>query len=98
MDIEEVFTNPRRPWQNAFAKGLIGSIRRDSLDHAVVLNDRYLPRILTGYFKYYRGWRTHPSLGKATPESRLLRLPAAGRVVQYPEVGGRHLHYERLAV
>jgi putative transposase len=97
MGIEEVLTAPRSPWQNAFVERVIGSIRRDCLDHVVVLNDRHLKRILTCYFNYYHRWRTHLSLEMDSPESRSLQLPALGKVVQFPEVGGLHHHYERLA-
>ena len=97
MGIEEVLTAPRSPWQNAFVERLIGSIRRDCLDHVVVLNDRHLKRILIRYFDYYHRWRTHLSLGRDSPESRLVQPPALGKVVQFPEVNGLNHHYERLA-
>jgi len=97
MGIEEVRTAPRSPWQNAFVERLIGSIRRDCLDHVIVLNERHLKRILTRYFDYYHRWRTHLSLRMDSPESRSVQLPALGKIVQFPEVGGLHHHYERLA-
>ena len=94
---QQVLTAPRSPWQNAFVERLIGSIRRDCLDHVIVLNDRHLKRILIRYFEYYHRWRTHLSLGMDSPESRLVQAPALGKVVEFPEVGGLHHHYERLA-
>jgi len=97
MGIEEVLTAPRSPWQNAFVERVIGSIRRDCLDHVIVLNDRHLKRVLTSYFNYYHRWRTHLSLGMDSPESRSVQPPALGKVIQIPEVGGLHHHYERLA-
>jgi putative transposase len=97
MGIEEVLSAPRSLWQNAFVERVIGSIRRDCLDHVVVLNDRHLKRILTSYFNYYHRWCTHLSLGMDSPESRSVQWPALGKVVQFPEVGGLHHHYERLA-
>ena len=97
MGIEEVLTAPRSPWQNAFVERLIGSIRRDCLDHVIVLNEWHLKRILIGYFEYYHRWRTHLSLEMDSPESRSVQPPAFGKVVQFPEVGGLHHHYERLA-
>jgi len=97
MGIEEVLTAPRSPWQNAFVERLIGSIRRDCLDHVIVLNERHLKRILTGYFDYYHRWRTHLSLGMDSPASRSVQPPTLGKVAQFPEVGGLHHHYERLA-
>lgn len=97
MGIEEVLSAPRSPWRNPYAERLIGSIRRDCLDHVIVLNDHHLKRILTSYFNYYHRWRTHLSLGMDSPESRPVHSPALGRVVAFPEVGGLHHHYERLA-
>jgi len=68
MCIEEVLTAPRSLWQNAFVERVIGSIRRDCLDHVVVLNHRYLIRILTRYFNYCHRWRAHLSLVMDSPE------------------------------
>jgi len=96
MVIEEVLSAPRSPWQNAFVERIIGSIRRDCLDHVVVLNDRHLKQILTSYFNYYHRWHTHLSLGIDSPESRSVQPPALGKAVQFPEVGGLHHHYEQL--
>jgi transposase InsO family protein len=97
MGIEEVLTAPRSPWQKAFVERIIGSIRRDCLDHVVVLNDPHLKRILASYFTYYHRWRTHLSLEMDSPESRSVQSPALGKVVQFQEVGGLHHHYERMA-
>jgi putative transposase len=94
--IEEVLSAPRSPRQNAFVERVIGSLRRDYQDQVVVLNDRHLKRILTCYFNYYHHWRTHLSLGINSPESRSVQSAALGKVVQFPEVGGLHHHYERL--
>jgi hypothetical protein len=74
-----------------------GSIRRDCLDHVIVLNERHLKRVLSRYFNYYHHWRTHPSLSMDSPESRPVQLPAQGAMIEYPEVGGLHHHYERRA-
>jgi len=81
MGIEEVLSAPRSPWQNAFVECIIGSIRRDCLDHVVVLNDRHLKRVLTSYFNYYHHWRTHLSLGMDSPETRPVQSPVLGKVV-----------------
>ena len=97
MGIEEVLTAPRSPWQNAYVERVIGSIRRDCLDHVIVLNERHLKRILTSYLDYYHRWRMYLSLEMDSPESRLVQPPALGKVVEFPEVGGLHHHYERLA-
>jgi transposase InsO family protein len=97
LGIEEVLTAPRSPWQNAFVERVIGSITRDCLDHVVVLNERHPKRILSVYFIYYHRWRTHLSLGMDSPESGPVQPSARGKVIQFPEVGGLHHHYERLA-
>ncbi len=65
--IEEVITAPRNPWQNPYVERIIGSIRRDCLDHMIVFNERHLKRILTIYFDYYHQWRTHLGLEMDTP-------------------------------
>jgi len=97
MGIREVIIAPRSPWQNPFAERIIGSIRRECLDHVIVLNERHLKRILNGYFDYYHRWRTHLSLDMDCPESRPVQLAEAGQIVEFPEVNGLHHHYERLA-
>jgi len=97
MRITEVLTASRSPWQNPFAERLIGSVRRECLDHLVVLGERHLRRILTAYFAYYHRARTHLSLDKDAPRGRPVEGPAAGRVVQVPEVGGLHHRYARQA-
>jgi putative transposase len=75
----------RSPWQNAFVERVIGSIRRDCLDHVIVLNDRHLKRIPTGYFNYDNHWRMHLSLGMDSPDSRSVQPPVLGNVIQLPE-------------
>ena len=97
MGIEQVLSAPRSPWQNPFVERLIGTLRRDCLDHVIVLNERHLRRILARYLDYYHRWRTHLSLGMDAPSPRALHRPDRGRVVEFPELGGLHHHYERLA-
>ena len=97
MGIEEVLTAPQSPWQNPFAERLIGSIRRECLNHVLVLSERHLHRILTRYFGYYHQARTHLALDKDAPDLRPVEFPAAGRIVQLPEVGGLHHRYSRQA-
>jgi putative transposase len=97
MGIEEVLTAPHSPWQNPFAERLIGSIRRECLDHVLVLGERHLRRILTRYFRYYQQARTHLALDKDAPDVRPVELPDAGRIVQITEVGGLHHRYVRRA-
>jgi putative transposase len=97
MGIEEVVIAPRSPWQNPYVERLIGSIRRECLDHVIVLSENHLRRILTGYLAYYHTWRTHLALKMDSPERRPVQPPERGRVIAVPEVGGLHHHYERQA-
>ncbi len=97
LGITEVPTAPRSPWQNPYVERLIGSVRRECLDHVVVLNERHLHHILGKYFDYYHRTRTHLSLGKDSPRSRPIQPRAAGEIVELPEVGGLHHRYERRA-
>jgi len=76
---------------------LIGSIRRECLDHVIVLNEAGLRRVLKSYVEYYERSRTHLSLGKDSPISRPVQPAAMGRVVENPQVGGLHHRYERVA-
>ena len=97
LGIEEVLCAPRSPWQNAYAERLIGSIRRECLDHVIVLHESGLRRALRSYFEYYASWRTHLSLDKDAPIPRAVQPPELGRVEERPEVGGLHHRYERCA-
>jgi transposase InsO family protein len=97
MAIEEVVTAPRSPWQNAYVERIIGSIRRECLDHIIVFDERHLRRVLSAYFEYHHRSRTHLSLDKDCPEPRPIRPPSTGTVVAFPQVGGLHHRYERLA-
>jgi len=97
MGIDEVLTAPHSPWQNPFAERLIGSIRRECLNHVLVLGERHLRRILTRCFDYYHRARTHLSLDKDAPDVTSVELPEAGRIVEIPEVGGLHHRYVRRA-
>ena len=97
MRIREVLTAPHSPWQNPFAERLIGSIRRECLDHVLILGDRHLRRILTRYFAYYHRARTHLSLDKDAPDVRPIQRPEVGPIMAIPEVGGLHHRYLRRA-
>ena len=79
MGVGEVLTAPHSPWQNPFAERLIGSIRRECLNHVVVLGEQHLRRPLARYFAYYHGGRTHLSLDKGAPHGRLIERPELGR-------------------
>src|SRR5580692_772557 len=97
MGMEGVLTAPRSAWQNPFAERLVGSIRRECLDHVIVWNERSLWRTLHNYFAYYQRSRTHLALGKDAPESRAVERPEQGRVVAIAQVGGLHHRYQRRA-
>ena len=85
------------PWQNPYAERLIGSIRRECLDHVIILNERHLRRVLSSYFQYHHDTRTHLSLNKDCPRPRRVQVPSAGNIIAFPEVGGLHHRYERRA-
>jgi len=97
MGITEVVSAARSPWQNAYVEGVIGSIRRESLDHIVIFNERHLRRVLSSYADYYHRSRTHLSLNKDCPVPRPVMPQSIGRVVAIPQVNGLHHRYERLA-
>ena len=97
MGVEEVLIAPRSPWQNAYAERVIGSIRRECLDHVIVLNEGHLRQILQSYCNYYHRSRTHLSLAKDCPKPRRVQHSGPGRVIAFPQVGGLHHRYERLA-
>ena len=97
MGIGEVLTAPRCPWQNPFAGRLIGSIRRECLNHVLVLGERPLRRTLARYFAYYHRARTHLSLDKDAPHGRRIERPELGRVIPIPQVRGLHHRYVRRA-
>src|SRR5436853_6993568 len=80
MGIAEVLTAPRSPWQNPFAERVIGTIRRELLDHVIVLNEGHLRRRLHSYLSYYHGSRTHLALEKDAPEPHAVEPPEHGRV------------------
>jgi hypothetical protein len=82
------------PWQNGYAERLIGSIRRECLDHVVVFGERHLRHLLNSYQQYYNEVRTHLSLQKDAPLSRDIRR--SGRVLSVPLLGGLHHQYVRV--
>jgi putative transposase len=97
MDINEVLSTPRAPWQRAYVERLIGTIRRECLDHLIVFNEASLCRHLKSFVAYYHQTRTHLGLDKDTPESRPVQPPDLGPVIAIPQVGGLHHRYERRA-
>jgi putative transposase len=98
MGIHEVKTAARSPWQNPYVERLIGTLRREYLDHVVVLNETHLRHLLRDYLTYYQRCPTHLSLEKDSPERRPVKRSDLGRIVETPMVGGLHHRYTRLAV
>jgi putative transposase len=97
MGIKEVLSAPRSPWQRAFVERVIGTLRRECLDHVIVFNEASLYRHIKSFLSYYHESRTHLSLGKDPPEARPVHPPELGLVVAIPQVGGLHHRYERRA-
>ena len=95
LGLTAVRTAPRSPWQNPYVERVIGSIRRECLDHIIVFNQRHLRRVLRAYVAYYQQYRTHLALGKDAPAARAVQR--TGRIVVRPELGGLHHRYERHA-
>jgi putative transposase len=97
MEIEEVLIAPQSPWQNPYVERVIGSIRRDLLDHLIVLKAQHLRRRLADYLTYYHRFRPHLSLGMDCPEPRPVERAGDEKVIEVPEVGGLQHHDERRA-
>jgi transposase InsO family protein len=97
MGIREVLSAPRSPWQRAYVERVIGSIRRECLDHVIAFHENSLRRTLDSYFDYYHRSRTHLSLGKDSPAPRVIQPADMGSIVAVPQVGGLHHRYERQA-
>ena len=76
---------------------VIGSIRRECLDHVIVLNEQHLPAILLSYIDYHQRSRTHLALAKDTAERRSFQPAGAGKIMAFPQVGGLRHRYQRLA-
>lgn len=97
LGTHEVLAAPRSLWQSPYVERLIGSIRRECVDHVIVLNEASLRRTLRSYLRYYQSSRTHLSLAKDAPEERAVQPPERGPVIENPQVGGLHHRYERRA-
>jgi len=97
LGIEEVRTAFRSPWQNPFVERLIGSVRRECLDHVIILNEQHLKRILAEYSEYYNQHRAHQGLDGDSPHGRSREPPENGEVVAVPYLGGLHHRYTRRA-
>ncbi|HUS07904.1 MAG TPA: integrase core domain-containing protein [Bryobacteraceae bacterium] len=98
MGIKQVLSAPRSPWQRAYVERVIGTIRRECLDHMIVFNECCFHEHLQGFIDYYHRSRTHLALEKKdSPEPRPIQSREAGRIVAIPQVGGLHYRYERRA-
>ena len=93
LGIDEIVTAPASPWQIAYVDHLIGSLRRELLDHVIILNERYLRGVLSSYLDYYHPGRTHRSLDQDAPDGRRVRLAQLGQIVEFPVVQGFHHYY-----
>jgi transposase InsO family protein len=94
MGIRDRPISPRSPWQNGYAERLIGSIRRERIDHVIVFGECHLRHLLRSYLDYYNETRTHLSLDKDAPISRAIQ--AVGLIVGRPVLGGLHHQYVRI--
>jgi hypothetical protein len=94
MGIRDRPIAPRSPWQNGYCERLIGSIRRECLDHIVVFGERHLRHLLCAYANYYNRTRTHLSLNKDSPAPRAIE--SFGRILPVPILGGLHHRYVRI--
>jgi transposase InsO family protein len=97
MGIEQVLTAPRSPWQNPCCERVIGTLRRDCLDHVIVVREQHLRRILRKYLEYVHGSRTHLAVDKDAPEPHRRESIEGGKVIAVPIVGGLHHRYTRCA-
>jgi transposase InsO family protein len=93
MGIKQVLSAPRSPWQNAYVERVIGTIRRECLDHMIVFGERCLYGHLQDFVAYYHRSRTHLALERDSPETRPIQPPGLGRISAIPEVGGLHYEY-----
>ena len=94
MRIRDHPTAPRSPWQNGHVERLIGSIRREALDHLIVFDEAHRRRVLKKYASYYNQIRTHLSLEKDSPDFRLRQK--LGPIAAIPILGGLHHQYVRV--
>ncbi len=93
LNIDKVVTAPASPWQNAYLERVIGSIRREILNHVIVLYEAHLRRLISRYIDYYHHWRTHRSLDMDTPGGRSFHSVGSGNVIEFPAVHGLHHYY-----
>jgi hypothetical protein len=97
LEMREVTISPRSPWQTPYVERAIGSIRRECLDHMVILGERHLHRVVSEYIRYYNESRCHRSLAGNAPVPRDVEPPSSGKVIAFPVLGGLHHRYSRAA-
>jgi len=97
MGINHVKSAPKSPWQNPYVERVIGSLRRECLDHVLIFDERHLRRVLNEYVDYYNRSRTHLGIAKDCPEERTVELPEAGPIRSEQVLGGLHHRYFRQA-
>ena len=93
LGIDEVITAPASPSQNAYVERVIGTLRRELVDHVIVLNERHLKKLMSSYLDYYHPWRTHQSLDRDSPDGRSVRAAEPCNVVELPAVHCLHHVY-----
>ncbi len=97
MGIDEVLIAPRSPWQNPYVERVIGSIRRECLDHFIILGETHLCRILREYVEYYNKVRPHLCLNRNSPLPRQVNPPEKGKITVTSYLNGLHHKYARAA-
>lgn len=97
IGLSEVLTAPASPWQNAYAERVIGTIRRECLDHTIILGEQHLRRTVKRFADYYNGVRTHLSLEKDAPNGRPIQSQNRGTIRSRRHCGGLHHEYYRQA-
>ena len=97
MGLEQFRIAPRAPWQNGFAERFVGTMRRELLDHVIVLSERHLLRLVREYVRFYNDDRPHMALDGDAPTGRAIEGAEGGDVIALPRVGGLHHRYSRAA-
>jgi transposase InsO family protein len=97
LGIKEVVSAPRSPWQSPYVERFIGTLRRELLDHVIVLHAAQLRRLIHSFLHYYHDSRPHRSLDQNAPNPRAVEPPTKGTVIAIPQVGGLHNRYTRAA-
>jgi putative transposase len=97
LGLEQIRIAPRSPWQNGYAERFVGTLRRELLDHAIVLGEHHLLRLVREHARYYNQDRPHMSLSDDAPVTRAVERPEVGKVIALPRIGGLHHRYVRRA-